>query len=209
MYICTKYHILMHFLRKITFYFPSKETFFRQKNKIFPDNTRQVMFQCKFFGKTIFLEHLEKWNMAFHSEVKAFLWHICLKLPVYIRSKLREEVPFTLIFIWYNSEPLGFFVFFLTLRPRGMRRAWKQWRASASSPSPLFALLLSFVFFFFGLGGEWEFEEKDMRRRFLVFCFLWYFPLFWLKPPWINLFCFLNIFLQFFKSWELSSSFSW
>ena len=181
MYICTKYHILMHFLRKITFYFPSKETFFRQKNKFFPDNTRQVMFQCKFFGKTVFLEHLEKWNMAFHSEVKAFLWYICLKLPVYIRSKLREEVPFTLIFIWYNSEPLGFFVFFLTLRPRGMRRAWKQWRASASSPSPLFALLLSFVLFFFGLGGEWEFEEKDMRRRFLVFCFLWYFPLFLIK----------------------------
>ena len=139
----------MHFLRKITFYFPSKEKFFRQKNKFFPDNTRQVMFQCKFFGKTVFLEHLEKWNMAFHSEVKAFLWYICLKLPVYIRSKLREEVPFTLIFIWYNSEPLGFFVFFLTLRPRGMRRAWKQWRASASSPSPLFALLLSFFFFFF------------------------------------------------------------
>ena len=109
MYICTKYHILMHFLRKITFYFPSKETFFRQKNKFFPDNTRQVMFQCKFFGKTIFLEHLEKWNMAFHSEVKAFLWYICLKLPVYIRSKLREEVPFTLIFIWYNSEPLCLF----------------------------------------------------------------------------------------------------
>ena len=172
MYVCTKYHILMHFLRKITFYFPSKETFFRQKNKFFPDNTRQVMFQCKFFGKTVFLEHLEKWNMAFHSEVKAFLWYICLKLPVYIRSKLREEVPFTLIFIWYNSEPLGFFVFFLTLRPRGMRRAWKQWRASASSPSPLFALLLSFVFFFFWSRWRMRIWRKRYATSFPCLLFL-------------------------------------
>ena len=177
MYICTKYHILMHFLRKITFYFPSKETFFRQKNKFFPDNTRQVMFQCKFFGNTVFLEHLEKWNMAFHSEVKAFLWYICLKLPVYIRSKLREEVPFTLIFIWYNSEPLGFFVFFL--------KEWEEHENNDELLHPLLRLFLLCFFllfcFFFGLGGEWEFEEKDMRRRFLVFCFLWYFPLFLIK----------------------------
>ena len=208
MYICTKYRIPMHFLRKIIFYFPFKEKCFPGKNNIFTDNTRQVIFQCKCFGKNIFLEHLEKWNMAFHAEVKAFLWYICLKLPVYIRFKLRQEVPFTLIFIWYNSEPLGFFFFFLTLGPRRMRRAWKQRRASASSPSPLFALLLSF--FFPGLGGEWEFEEKDMRRCFLVFCFLWYFPLFLIKTSLNKSFdCFLNIFLRFFKSWELSSSFSW
>lgn len=160
------------FLEKDHLLFSVQRNIFRQKNKFFPDNTRQVMFQCKFFGKTVFLEHLEKWNMAFHSEVKAFLWYICLKLPVYIRSKLREEVPFTLIFIWYNSEPLGFFVFFLTLRPRGMRRAWKQWRASASSPSPLFALLLSFVLFFFWSRWRMRIWRKRYATSFPCLLFL-------------------------------------
>ena len=30
------------------------------KNTIFPDNTRKITFQCDFFEKTIFLEHLKK-----------------------------------------------------------------------------------------------------------------------------------------------------
>ena len=36
------------------------------KRKIIsPDNTRKIIFQCDFFGKTIFPEHLEKENMVF------------------------------------------------------------------------------------------------------------------------------------------------
>ena len=38
--------------------------------------------------------------------VKAFLWDVFLKQSVCIRRKLRREVPFKLIFIRYNMEPL-------------------------------------------------------------------------------------------------------
>ena len=86
--------ISMYFLRKINFYFPSKEKIscFLEKNTSFPDNTRKIMFQCKyrlkikviflgkgniifpdnirnikiqrnFFGKTNFPKHLENENM--------------------------------------------------------------------------------------------------------------------------------------------------
>ena len=52
----------MYFLRKIIFHFPSieKRSYFRVKNIIFPDNKRNIIFQCDFFGKTIFSEHLEE-----------------------------------------------------------------------------------------------------------------------------------------------------
>ena len=36
-----------------------------KKNIVFPDNTRKIIFQCNFFGKTLFSEHLEKENMVF------------------------------------------------------------------------------------------------------------------------------------------------
>ena len=36
-----------------------------KRNIIFFDNTRKIIFQCDFFGKTIFSEHLEKENMVF------------------------------------------------------------------------------------------------------------------------------------------------
>ena len=37
--------------------------FLGKKKKIFPDNTRKIIFQLNFFGKTVFSEHLEKENM--------------------------------------------------------------------------------------------------------------------------------------------------
>ena len=36
-----------------------------KRNIIFPDDTRKIIFQCDFFGKIIFSEHLEKENMVF------------------------------------------------------------------------------------------------------------------------------------------------
>ena len=69
--------------------------------------------------------------------VNIFLWDAFLKLCVCIRCKLRREVPFKLIFIWYNMEPLGFLVLFLTLRARGMRRRWRR-RWTRRSPPSLF-----------------------------------------------------------------------
>ena len=36
-----------------------------KRNIIFPDDTRKIIFQCNFSGKTIFSEHLEKENMVF------------------------------------------------------------------------------------------------------------------------------------------------
>ena len=53
----------MCFLRKIIFHFPSKEkrSYYREKgNTIFPDITKDIIFQCDFFVKTIFSEHLKK-----------------------------------------------------------------------------------------------------------------------------------------------------
>ena len=39
--------------------------FSRKRNAIFPDDRRKIIFQCDFFGKTIFSEHLKKENMLF------------------------------------------------------------------------------------------------------------------------------------------------
>ena len=75
--------------------------------------------------------------------LKTFLWDVFLKLCICIRCKLRREIPFKLIFIQYNMEPLGFLVFFLTLRARGMRRRWRQRGTRRSSPSLLFTWLLT------------------------------------------------------------------
>ena len=50
-------------LTKIMFHFPSKEhdDIFGEKKINFPDNkTRNMTFQCDFFGKTIFSEYLKK-----------------------------------------------------------------------------------------------------------------------------------------------------
>ena len=59
----------MYFLRKIIFHFPSRGLEFSGKrNIIFTDNTRKIMFQRDFFGKTIFLGHLEQENMVFRVE---------------------------------------------------------------------------------------------------------------------------------------------
>ena len=36
-----------------------------KRNIIFPDNTKQIIFQRNFFGKTIISKHLEKENTVF------------------------------------------------------------------------------------------------------------------------------------------------
>ena len=43
----------------------NKIIFSGKRNIIFPDNTRKIIFQCDFFGKTIFSKYLEKENMVF------------------------------------------------------------------------------------------------------------------------------------------------
>ena len=65
------HHVSMYFPRKTVFHFLPREkrSCFREKNNIFPDNTRKIMFQRNFFGKTIFSRHLEKENMAFRAVV--------------------------------------------------------------------------------------------------------------------------------------------
>ena len=57
------------FLRKIIFHFhlKNKTIFLGKRNIIFPDNTRKIILQRNFFGKTIFSEHLEKENVVFHA----------------------------------------------------------------------------------------------------------------------------------------------
>ena len=75
--------------------------------------------------------------------MNTFLWDVSLKLCVCIRCKLRWEVPFNLIFIRYNMEPLGFLVFLLNLRASGMRRRWRRRQTRRSPPSLLFTWLLT------------------------------------------------------------------
>ena len=43
----------------------NKIIFSGKRNIIFPDNIRKIIFQCDFFGKTMFSKHLEKENMVF------------------------------------------------------------------------------------------------------------------------------------------------
>ena len=44
-----------------------KTIFSGKRNVIFPDNTRKIIFQCNFSGKTIFSGRLEKENMVFRA----------------------------------------------------------------------------------------------------------------------------------------------
>ena len=46
---------------------------------IFPDNTRKIIFQCDFFGKTTFSGRREKENMVFRAvtvkfDIRRILW---------------------------------------------------------------------------------------------------------------------------------------
>ena len=51
-----------------------------KRNIIFPDDTRKIIFQCNFFGKIIFSEHLEKGNMVFRAV--CFNWSCSLIWPI-------------------------------------------------------------------------------------------------------------------------------
>lgn len=127
------------------------------------------------------------------SVVKAFLWDTFLKLSICIKCKVRRKVLYKLIFIFYNMEPLP------TLRARWMRRWWRRRRIWESSHSPRFPLLL--IFLFSSSTCRTRLWKKDVRRRFLVFHFLWDFSLVGLESRWITFYSFL--------SHESLSSFSW
>ena len=62
--IWRKYHITMYFFwERSSFIFRpgNKIIFSGKRNIIFPDNTtKKIIFQCDFFGKPIFSEHLKK-----------------------------------------------------------------------------------------------------------------------------------------------------
>ena len=73
------------FLRKIIFRFVSKNKiiFSGKRNIIFPDNTRKIILQCDFFGKTMFSKHLEKENMVFRALLfKSLLSFKFIKLDI-------------------------------------------------------------------------------------------------------------------------------
>ena len=111
--------------------------------------------------------------------VNTFLWDVFLKLCVCIRCKLRREVAFKLIFIRYNMEPLGFLVFFLTLRARGMRRWWRRRRTRRSPPSLLFTWLLTSLL----SSSRWRTRlgRRGCATSFLCLLFLERFAPFWAR----------------------------
>ena len=69
--IWRKYYISMYFLRNSSFIFhlKSKIIFSGKRNIMFPDDTRKIIFQCDFFGKTIFSDHLKNENMVFRAVI--------------------------------------------------------------------------------------------------------------------------------------------
>ena len=55
--IWRKYHIFMYYFWErspFIFHLKNKIIFSGKRDTIFPDNTRKIIFQCDFFGKTIF-----------------------------------------------------------------------------------------------------------------------------------------------------------
>ena len=111
--------------------------------------------------------------------VNTFLWDVFLKLCVCIRCKLRQEITFKLILIRYNMEPLGFLVFFLTLRDRAMRRQWRQRWTRRSAPSLLFTWLLTSLL----SSSRWRTRlgRRGCATSFLCLSFLERFAPFWTR----------------------------
>ena len=65
-------HILMYFFffgerSSFLFRLTNNIIFLGKRNIIFPEKTRNIPFQCHFFGKIIFSEHLEKEIMFFRA----------------------------------------------------------------------------------------------------------------------------------------------
>ena len=111
--------------------------------------------------------------------VNSFFCDVFLKLCVCIRWKLRREVPFKLIFIWYSMEPLGFLVVFLTLRARGMRIRWRRRRTRRSPPLLLFTWLLTSLL----SSSRWRTRlgRRGCAASFLCLSFLERFAPFWTR----------------------------
>ena len=85
-HIYRKYHTSMYFWSSIIFNFPSKEeiSYFREKrNTIFPDITKKIIFNCQFFGKTIFFRTFEE-NIIF---LCIFFWERSSSL-----SRLKDKI---------------------------------------------------------------------------------------------------------------------
>ena len=59
-----------------------------KRNIIFPDNTRKIIFQCDFFGKTIFSKHFDKENMVFHAAEEGTP---CSKQTLYLKYMWQEQ----------------------------------------------------------------------------------------------------------------------
>ena len=61
------FHVFFeNFFDHLSFFVQGVRSYFREKNIIFPENTRKIIFQRNFFGKTIFSRCLKKGNMIFH-----------------------------------------------------------------------------------------------------------------------------------------------
>ena len=74
--IWRKHHIFRYFFWERSCFLlrlKNKIIFSGKRNIIFPDNSRKIIFQRDFFGKTIFPKHLEKANPVFC----AVYWHSC------------------------------------------------------------------------------------------------------------------------------------
>ena len=70
-----KYHISVYFFWKrssFIFLLRCKIIFSGKRNTIFSDNTRKIIFQRIFFGKTIFSGRQEKENMVFYAVYMVF-----------------------------------------------------------------------------------------------------------------------------------------
>ena len=140
-HIYRKYHICTHFLIKINFFhfLPKEKIYFLEKrNTIFPDITKKIMFRRKFFGKTIFWEHLKKISY-FH----IFFWerssfNLCLNNKIIFLEKRNIIFPDNTRKIIFQRDFFGKTIFSKHLEKenmvfRAVSRLW--WMAIISHPS--------------------------------------------------------------------------
>ena len=84
LYVYTEYIIFAYiFWKRSPFIFCPKKKYFQEKrNNIFADITRKTIFQCDFFRKTIFSEHLKKISYFYKlfGERSSFLFRLKNKI---------------------------------------------------------------------------------------------------------------------------------
>ena len=106
------------------FHLRGKIIFSGKRNIIFSNNTRKIIFQCNFFGKTIFSGRLEK-KMVCRAVVSVPRVHRVIKSHRYFNINILNTpicITFILMHLWSNLP--GFYVIRVWFWNRGVIIIW-------------------------------------------------------------------------------------